>query len=68
MDRLLEENSEASSSGTDNDFPIKSPKYVQGKRKTNVKKSYDSPAANIAVLMVACWTMRIPIIYTDLIK
>ncbi|KAG9018840.1 hypothetical protein FRB90_009127 [Tulasnella sp. 427] len=32
------------------------------------KGIYGAPAANIAVLMVACWMLRIPVIYRDFIK
>ncbi|KAG9043430.1 hypothetical protein FS837_009643 [Tulasnella sp. UAMH 9824] len=32
------------------------------------KSIYGSPAANIAVLVVACWVLRIPVIYMDFIR
>ena len=28
----------------------------------------NGPASNVALLMVACWTLRLPIIYMDLIR
>ncbi|KAG8948116.1 hypothetical protein FRC04_010028 [Tulasnella sp. 424] len=46
----------------------------EGKRKRREraifgqKAIYGSPAANIAVLVVACWMLRIPVIYMDFIR
>ncbi|CAL1700735.1 unnamed protein product [Somion occarium] len=41
------------------------------KRKRRHRKSnngYDSPAGNLAVLVVACWTLRLPITYMDFVR
>ncbi|KIO32795.1 hypothetical protein M407DRAFT_18259 [Tulasnella calospora MUT 4182] len=44
----------------------------RGKRRERAifgkKPIYGSPAANIAVLVVACWVLRIPVIYMDFIR
>ncbi|KAG8959690.1 hypothetical protein FRC00_001331, partial [Tulasnella sp. 408] len=43
-------------------------KHKRRERAIFGKKSvYGSPAANIAVLVVACWVLRIPVIYMDFI-
>ncbi|KAI0347266.1 hypothetical protein BDW22DRAFT_1321340 [Trametopsis cervina] len=68
MQRLLRENSEAPSSSDDED-PEQEPTQRQAPagQKRRERSAYDSPAANIAVLMLACWTLRIPVLYNDFI-
>lgn len=75
MERLLRENSEASSSEEDELDPSQPLQHIhaEGGRRRNKKgkepnRGYEAPAANLAVLMVACWTMRIPVMYMDFIK
>ena len=73
MDQLLRENSEASSSEEEDQLDPSQPVQHEPRGKSDSKgkspnRGYDSPASNIAVLMVACWTMRIPIMYMDFIK
>lgn len=72
MERLLRENSEASSSseGEDELQPSVASAPAGSKRRKgkDVNRLYESPAANISVLMVACWTMRVPVMYMDFIK
>lgn len=70
MERLLRENSEASSSSEDEEeAQLRQPKAVEGAKrsKSGLNRGYDSPAGNIAVLMLACWTLRIPVMYMDCI-
>ncbi|GJE84201.1 hypothetical protein PsYK624_002770 [Phanerochaete sordida] len=67
MDELLKENSEAPSSSEDDDGDESRPRARQDRRRKDKTtfRPYDSPAANIAVLMLACWTLRLPVMYMD---
>ncbi|PPQ98550.1 hypothetical protein CVT24_004041 [Panaeolus cyanescens] len=72
LDELMRENSEISST-SDDDQEEKG--GVDGETATNTKSGkrrgrlmYESPACTIAVLMVACWTLRLPIMYRDLTR
>ncbi|KAH7921820.1 hypothetical protein BV22DRAFT_1106975 [Leucogyrophana mollusca] len=64
---LLRENSEISSSSDDESSKHHQPNATSRGQRGLVGK-YDRPASNIAVLVVACWTMRVPIIYMDFIR
>jgi RNA polymerase I-specific transcription initiation factor RRN7 len=69
-DELLFLLSETSSSEDDKDDddsrqPRPKPKSSGQKVDTFVR---NGPASNVALLMVACWTLRLPIIYMDLIR
>lgn len=62
---LLQMNSDISSSS---DSEIEEPRRQEADVKAKRQKgrySYEMPASTIAVLIVACWTMRIPIISRD---
>lgn len=62
---LLQMNSDISSSS---DSEIEEPRRQEADGKAKRQKgrySYEMPASTIAVLIVACWTMRIPIISRD---
>lgn len=69
MEELLRELSESSSSEDDKDDKSAQPRPKPGAsgRKLN-PFSGNGPASNIALLMVACWTLRLPIMYLDLIR
>lgn len=71
MEKLLRENSDASSSDDEEtqETPNVAP-TAKGKkrRRTQIHSAYDSPAGNLAVLMVACWILRVPMMYKDLIR
>lgn len=70
---LLRENS-ASGSSDDDDRSIVNPTSKlsdaspreMGKR--SLQNQYDSPASNVAVLTLACWMMRIPVMCADFRK
>lgn len=71
MAELLRENSASGSSDEDESerSPSKLPPTATRKiGKKGVADRYDSPASNIAVLMLACWTMRIPVMCVDFRK
>ncbi len=44
--------------------------YIRSERRKLKRKrhGYDSPAANIAVLVVSCWWLRIPVTYMDFVR
>ncbi|THH19848.1 hypothetical protein EW146_g1408 [Bondarzewia mesenterica] len=74
MDELLRDLSETSSSvgdGNHGDDASDKPRPKPHKRTSKIKSAagrHDGPASNIAVLVLACWTIRLPIIYMDLIR
>ena len=69
LEKLLREISETPSSSDDEEQPRPKPAPESGKQKAKeVHRGYDSPAGNISVLMVACWTLRLPVIYMDFIR
>ncbi|KAI0268248.1 hypothetical protein BC834DRAFT_952535 [Gloeopeniophorella convolvens] len=68
MDELLRILSESSSSEEENERSGQPrPKPEGGKRNVNMFV-HNGPASNIALLMVACWMLRLPITYMDLVR
>jgi len=69
IDALLHALSESSSSeddkGDEIEQPRSKPEGIGGKVKLFGR---NGPANNMALLMVACWTLRLPIMYLDLIR
>lgn len=62
LDALMQENSDISdSSDEEDDVPAGDKKPDKSK----IRSAYESPAGTIAVLVVACWTLRIPVMYRD---
>jgi len=65
---LLRENSASSSSDDDSIVdPVSKPSTRKAAKKGLLNR-YDSPASNVAVLLVACWMMRIPVMCADFRK
>lgn len=64
MDQLLRENSESSSESDDEENP-KTPVNFNTARKTKGTLPEEGPASTIAVLVVTCWLLRIPVMYQD---
>jgi RNA polymerase I-specific transcription initiation factor RRN7 len=65
---LLRENSEFSSSDEDKDH---NPRHItkQGLQQSyRFIDTYDRPVNCIVVLIVACWAMRLPVMYKDFIE
>ncbi|KZW04227.1 hypothetical protein EXIGLDRAFT_758523 [Exidia glandulosa HHB12029] len=44
------------------------PPQHRGRRRRNDRTFYHDPPANIAVMVVACWMLRVPVMYMDFIK
>ena len=67
LEALLRENSNVSSSDSEDEGPRDSNEDGESKGKARRKGRgvYESPASTIAVLIVACWTLRIPVMYRD---
>ena len=64
LDALMQENSDISdSSEEEDDNLIPAGHKKSGKSKT--KSAYESLVGTIAVLVVGCWTLRIPVMYRD---
>jgi len=69
IDELLCALSESSSSEDDEDDEIEQPRSKPEGIRGKVRPfSGKGPMNNIALLMVACWTLRMPIMYLDLIR
>jgi RNA polymerase I-specific transcription initiation factor RRN7 len=69
IDELLRELSESSSSEDDKDDNLGQPRPKPEASGHKVKSfSRNGPQSNIALLMVACWTLRLPVMYLDLIR
>lgn len=68
MAELLRENS-ASGSSDDGEEAQKGAAEKGATRKSKKRLRRDeSPAGNIAVLVYACWSLRIPVTYSDFLK
>jgi RNA polymerase I-specific transcription initiation factor RRN7 len=67
MEALLREMSEPSSSEHE-DQPPPTSFPVRKAKKRRERGTYDLPANNIAVLVLGCWTLRIPVLYMDFIR
>ncbi|KAA1466439.1 hypothetical protein DENSPDRAFT_768843 [Dentipellis sp. KUC8613] len=70
MEELLRELSESSSEG-DEDAAEPGPRPAGTPRERKARGAegrHDGPASNLAVLVLALWTMRIPVMYLDLIR
>jgi RNA polymerase I-specific transcription initiation factor RRN7 len=69
IDELLRALSESSSSEEDKDDDMEEPRRKpEGSGRKARSFGFNGPASNIALLMVACWTLRLPIMYMDLIR
>ncbi|KAE9389637.1 hypothetical protein BT96DRAFT_866263, partial [Gymnopus androsaceus JB14] len=66
---LMRENSESEDDDDEEDELDDSGKNSKGAQESRRKRghsAYEGPANNLAVLMVACWMLRIPVMYRDL--
>lgn len=69
LEALLHENSELEeSSDEDEDDEKEVEKGKESSRRGQGPNVYEKPASTIAVLMVACWTMRVPVLCRDFIR
>ncbi|KAJ3529209.1 hypothetical protein NM688_g7884 [Phlebia brevispora] len=69
LEKLLRENSETPSSSEDEEQPRPQlPPDTKKRKAREVHRGYDAPAGNISVLMVACWTLRLPVMYMDFVR
>ncbi|KAJ7638901.1 hypothetical protein FB45DRAFT_904216 [Roridomyces roridus] len=67
FDDLLAENSASSSSSEEEDGEGRKP-LPQPKRPGRYKRYDDRPISTLVVLVLACWILRIPILYCDLTR
>ncbi|KIJ56802.1 hypothetical protein M422DRAFT_149542 [Sphaerobolus stellatus SS14] len=65
---LLKAASESESSEEDEPPAEAKESKTTTKGPRRVRLRYEVPAGNIAVLMMACWTMRLPVMYKDFIR
>lgn len=74
IEKLMQENSDLSSSSEDEPEEGEERQGTGVLRDNPKKKSWanphftENPQHNIAVLMVACWTLRVPVLYRDFIS
>ncbi|KAK7060571.1 hypothetical protein VNI00_001337 [Paramarasmius palmivorus] len=64
MAELLRQNSESEGEDENEDGQT-AQNAVPGMARRRTRVAYEGPANNLAVLMLACWTMRVPILYRD---
>ena len=64
LDALMQENSEISDSSDEEDNNLV-PAADKKPSKSKTRSAYESPVGTIAVLVVGCWTLRIPVMYRD---
>ncbi|KAJ3989701.1 hypothetical protein F5890DRAFT_1570321 [Lentinula detonsa] len=72
---MIELMREISESDSDDDNELddgKSESQMKGdageRRRNRGHSAYEGPVNNLAVLVVACWTLRIPVMYNDIIR
>ncbi|RPD67187.1 hypothetical protein L226DRAFT_453418 [Lentinus tigrinus ALCF2SS1-7] len=70
LDRLMRENSETPSSDDEAQGESRKDRsaHVSKKKPTFKRFDYDEPAGTVSVLALACWTLRVPVIYMDFVK
>ncbi|KAI0723281.1 hypothetical protein C8Q76DRAFT_615356 [Earliella scabrosa] len=69
LDKLMRENSESPSSDDDEHRgPQKDRTSVPVKKRRRNFGQYDVPATTISVLVIACWTLRLPVTYMDFVR
>ena len=66
LSRMMREPSDYSSSSDEDSQESKAQPTPSKKRRLH--DLYDSPAGNISVLIVSCWTLRLPIMYMDFVR
>lgn len=69
LEELMRENSETPSD--DDAEPTSTPKprpSARTPRKRRTFGRYDTPASTISCLVVACWTLRLPVMYVDFVR
>ena len=64
LDALMQENSDISDSSDEEDDTL-APVGDKKPGKSNISSAYESLVNTIAVLVVGCWTLRIPVMYRD---
>lgn len=64
LDALMQENSDFSDSSDEEDDNLV-PAGAKKPGKSAIRSAYESLVGSIAVLVVGCWTLRIPVMYRD---
>lgn len=70
LEALLQESSEVSST----DLDSSEEEHLLPRQKLHVKRSgscagyVDPPDSTIAILVLACWTIRVPVVYMDFVR
>jgi RNA polymerase I-specific transcription initiation factor RRN7 len=64
LDALMQENSDISDSSDEEDDNLV-PAGDKKPGKSKISSAYESLVNTIAVLVVGCWTLRIPVMYRD---
>ncbi|KAJ7179052.1 hypothetical protein C8R46DRAFT_622631 [Mycena filopes] len=73
LDQLLAENSASESSSDNGDDEVntdvdRETKPTKSGRKRAGLHKYEQPESTLAVIVLACWTLRVPILYRDLTR
>lgn len=68
LEALMQENSELSDSEEEKGEKDTEERHDLGKKRAGKRRGYidyESPISTIAVLVVGCWMLRIPVMYKD---
>ncbi|OSD04228.1 hypothetical protein PYCCODRAFT_1387083 [Trametes coccinea BRFM310] len=65
LEELMRANSETPSSEEDELENTPRPKQPARKRKRRTFGQYEAPASTVSCLVLACWTLRLPVMYMD---
>ncbi|KZT74365.1 hypothetical protein DAEQUDRAFT_660695 [Daedalea quercina L-15889] len=68
MAELMRQAEETSSSSEDEGEEGAQKKVPAHRTKKKFGRKYDMPVNNLAVLVVACWTLRLPVTYMDFVR
>ncbi|KZS97967.1 hypothetical protein SISNIDRAFT_405751 [Sistotremastrum niveocremeum HHB9708] len=59
---------EASIAGDEHDGIPHIPQPIASSSKKNKRHEFDTPASTIAVLVIGCWLLRVPVMYMDFVR
>lgn len=65
---LSDASSDEEDSQSDEERSMPATYATENRSKTKLVQPYNMPLSNIAVLVTACWMMRIPVIYMDFVR
>ena len=67
LDQLLCENSGTSSESEPETPEVQDDEHKQQRSRTRIREE-EGPANTLAILMISCWLMRVPVTYQDFVR